>query len=263
MSGFLTRLLARSFGRVETIRPHVPSLFEPFTAQQAPVTPAGFDAATDMEESVASDAGLTAAGRRIARLDERAVVHGQNLTAADGRGRAAEDTQQNLATKPDDGAAKRLRTPPLQVSATVGNVHRGSGRLPPESSRPSLQACVEPLGFREGTSSREQANLREPSHSIGLSTAVAPRPPNILPVRASASLPPTAAREPVHFGPLFDQQRPQGLQRSAEPEPTIQVTIGRIEVRADASSSPPNKERPAPKPMSLDEYLRLRAGRER
>lgn len=41
--------------------------------------------------------------------------------------------------------------------------------------------------------------------------------------------------------------------------PTIQVTIGRVEVRAVSEPPPQQKERPRPPVMSLDEYLRLRA----
>ncbi len=45
-----------------------------------------------------------------------------------------------------------------------------------------------------------------------------------------------------------------------EPTPTIQVTIGRVEVRATPPPVPPSKkERPKPPVMSLDEYLSRRA----
>jgi hypothetical protein len=45
-------------------------------------------------------------------------------------------------------------------------------------------------------------------------------------------------------------------------EPTVNVTIGRIEVRTprDQASAPPRPKRPEPNIMSLDEYLRRRAG---
>jgi hypothetical protein len=46
----------------------------------------------------------------------------------------------------------------------------------------------------------------------------------------------------------------------ASPAPTINVTIGRIEVRATPSvPNPPRKPAPAPKIMSLDEYLHSRS----
>jgi hypothetical protein len=52
-------------------------------------------------------------------------------------------------------------------------------------------------------------------------------------------------------------------QDTAETEPTIQVTIGRIEVRAKLAAPEPSKKRPGQPVMSLDEYLRQRANRGR
>jgi hypothetical protein len=46
-----------------------------------------------------------------------------------------------------------------------------------------------------------------------------------------------------------------------QPAPTIQVTIGRIEVRATPSTAPsPTQSRSAPSVMSLEDYLRQRGG---
>jgi len=52
-----------------------------------------------------------------------------------------------------------------------------------------------------------------------------------------------------------------GPQASAEPAPTIQVTIGRIEVRATSPAAPPQKQKAASPAMSLEEYLGRRARR--
>lgn len=50
------------------------------------------------------------------------------------------------------------------------------------------------------------------------------------------------------------------IQPAAGAEPTIQVTIGRVEVRATHPAVPVTpRERPSPAPMSLEEYLRRRA----
>jgi len=52
----------------------------------------------------------------------------------------------------------------------------------------------------------------------------------------------------------------QVIEASA-PEPTIQVTIGRIEVRATPPppAQPPGQQRAAPPVMSLDQYLQQRS----
>jgi hypothetical protein len=60
--------------------------------------------------------------------------------------------------------------------------------------------------------------------------------------------------------PLADRVPTRNLRLDAEP--VIHVTIGRIEVRANAvQSPPPSKERAALPVMSLEEYLRAREKR--
>jgi len=46
---------------------------------------------------------------------------------------------------------------------------------------------------------------------------------------------------------------------SPEPEPTVHVTIGRIEVRAVPNDPPPRRERKRSPQMTLEEYLRRRS----
>jgi hypothetical protein len=47
------------------------------------------------------------------------------------------------------------------------------------------------------------------------------------------------------------------------PEPVINVSIGRIEVRAVASAPAPQRSRPAANRLSLDDYLGRRNGKAR
>jgi hypothetical protein len=55
------------------------------------------------------------------------------------------------------------------------------------------------------------------------------------------------------------EPEPSPARREA-PAPTIQVTIGRIEVRATPAAKAPVRERPAaPSSLSLEEYLRQRS----
>jgi hypothetical protein len=68
-----------------------------------------------------------------------------------------------------------------------------------------------------------------------------------LPVRARVSLPPRRDHE--------ISERPNA------PDPIIQVTIGRVEVRASTPTEPRPRPRPANGATGLDDYLRQRAGR--
>jgi len=51
----------------------------------------------------------------------------------------------------------------------------------------------------------------------------------------------------------------RALPVSPEPEPTVHVTIGRIEVRAVPNDPPPRRERKRSPQMTLEEYLRRRS----
>jgi hypothetical protein len=75
--------------------------------------------------------------------------------------------------------------------------------------------------------------------------------------RATRTIRPTAVVAQPYGKPVITDTTPSAVK--PEPAPTIQVTIGRIEVRATPPSS--SKRQPATVPvMSLDDYLRQRAG---
>jgi hypothetical protein len=72
----------------------------------------------------------------------------------------------------------------------------------------------------------------------------------------------SSTRTPVgsnNSAPLRDSLENQQYS-TREHEPRIQVSIGRIEVKATASPPPKNQSRSASPLLSLDEYLRQRAG---
>lgn len=88
------------------------------------------------------------------------------------------------------------------------------------------------------------------------------RPPPSLVLPAPVPIQPAKLNMSSQAAPYRDRKRPDTGWQKAEPETIIQVTIGRVEVRAEqVSARPPTNERSAPQPMSLDEYLRRRAGR--
>ncbi len=74
-------------------------------------------------------------------------------------------------------------------------------------------------------------------------------------------------QDPRQEGPLghpYNRVSPHEVvsatQESSAPAPTIQVTIGRIEVRATPPpTARPQTQRSAPSVMSLEEYLNQRA----
>ncbi|MEM9118713.1 MAG: hypothetical protein AAGD09_12635 [Cyanobacteria bacterium P01_F01_bin.56] len=81
-------------------------------------------------------------------------------------------------------------------------------------------------------------------------------------------LTPTSTENPTHLRPAMTTSSPlpelSATQPMAPPwpapAPTIQVTIGRIEVRATTTAPKQRKSRPAPSTLSLNDYLQQRGG---
>jgi hypothetical protein len=119
----------------------------------------------------------------------------------------------------------------------------------------SYKAAIGPPGH---PAEKESSFTDDPVRSGSLT---APRidssylPPNYF------SQPPRSAIEP-RLAPRSAEVRRSAASSQFKPaEPTIQVTIGRIEVRATAQPPSARRERTASPVMSLDEYLRSREKR--
>jgi hypothetical protein len=118
------------------------------------------------------------------------------------------------------------------------------------------------------------------SHSLAhpLADEQGPKAMNVLTERKSSSdplaqtSPDSLLRPRVSPAPSFPTQQaaidnlPRERNNSQAPQPTIQVTIGRIEVRAVTMPPPPQAPRSRKKSqpsLSLDDYLKQRSGGQR
>jgi hypothetical protein len=82
-------------------------------------------------------------------------------------------------------------------------------------------------------------------------------PPLNQPQRGDTKPPPVVVQ--TRIAPLVENGLDFSLSRPGpQPQPTVRVTIGRIEVRAVASSQSPAKPRATQPVMNLDDYLRRR-----
>ena len=125
---------------------------------------------------------------------------------------------------------------PTSSSAT-GPVQAGEDAGAPRDRRaPVVKSVVSPLSHPERQPAAIAGN--EPLTPALQPRPVSPAPPRLNPVSQPA------------FGESSNL-------RAAE-APTIQVTIGRIEVRATPPAAPVPKPRPASPTLSLDDYLRQR-----
>jgi hypothetical protein len=135
-----------------------------------------------------------------------------------------------------------------------------------KGSFPSEQPEVDPghLGQEEPAFARgfRQAEISPPSEVAEQDGSAVGRLPALATTLRSAdrstppfeSKPATLATAPRREGEARDQ-------RFAQASPSIQVTIGRIEVRATTAAEPRQKPKPSSGAASLDDYLRHRSGR--
>lgn len=104
----------------------------------------------------------------------------------------------------------------------------------------------------------EQNIVREQSQRLIRSMPVESSPPErVTSTRVSAVVVQPHTAMLAHSTKAVVPEPPESIQ----PEPTVQVTIGRIEIRASMDAAPRREGRQsaAPKLMSLDDYLRQRA----
>lgn len=145
-------------------------------------------------------------------------------------------------------------TPPLLDPSTLTFITGASYPLP-EPPPP----ITEPFGFRQNGPTQIDRHLpatdrsanqspipiiQSPEPTRSVAPAISPPPTPLL-----SSVPSTEGRSPVEREP------------TAEATPTINVTIGRIEVRANQTTRPANQPKPKPKSpvMTLEAYLKQRS----
>lgn len=257
MSDFLGTLVARSLSAplaLPVVQPRLPSRFEPDGVGAG---------ATFAEREVEADP-------RVAR--EPVAAHAQPTVAhAAPRPRPQPAETELPATRRearpfgDDAALPRVRssverdegetprpTRPASTPPVVTPAPRPTPRVPPneapvataprrEAASDATPATPRQIETRTVVVEREHAERRAPK-------ADAARPARVVPVVTLA--PPAARSEPTAAVP--------SPAAAAETAPVIQVTIGRIEVRARETRAAP-RERAAAGPLtSLEDYLARR-----
>lgn len=184
--------------------------------------------------------------------------------AHEGQKRGAVDEEGREQTPPSVRRAS-VEPPALTGSTTIVDTNSLTVvdlEVVPQPNTPKLPQPAE-ASTRTDLEARPGGVLEPPPATAATRVRpVASRPPasNALP-----SLLPTTAE---HIGPVLGAG-PGGVRASAREgvtqstPPIIEVTIGRIEVRAltpPAAPPPPQRERHEPPKMSLDDYLRAQGG---
>lgn len=300
MSDFLKRLAARSSGAEAIIRPRLASLFEPLSI--GPVARFGTISEPFGEPPAVEATEMGFSGERLvsripeppqesaARPTTEALMPVPGPTPASGL--SAEGRQRVQPTSlispvaseasPSQSAGSVTRVSalePLSIEAEArsGAISKALGgptaaeetaigldreRIVNAAARVPVSvaaghAAVTVQDTHEGGMSKRPAADSHEGRPRGLEPPQPQRPSLIPSPNHAGAILPSRTKVASEFSRL---QMP--VQSREEREPTIQVTIGRIEVRAVSTpASASGKERATPRVMSLDEYLQRRTSR--
>lgn len=255
MSGYLERLVERVHGRAEVLRPLVPSRFDP-GPDAAPKPSASL--LERHEETVAAPLpGHPRRARAAADVPAERSAPLRPLAAADAPGSPSQPNPPPVhhgnvpaeAPRQDEQAPAAQRSP--EAAALEERIRRAvaaamDAQEPPRAAAPSPLPALRESDRRESVIEREVRTVEV--HPDGTMTGQpSPRQPGVA-LAAPSPLP--QRREPA---------APRRAPAPAEPGPTVQVTIGRVEVRAvpPAAPSPAPGRRTGPA-ISLEDYLHRR-----
>lgn len=265
MTDFLTSLMARSLGTETVIRPRVASLFEP--VHNGDVSLREASAVDPVETAIAREVEVESNGEE--KTSHPAPVLQQDRTVSTTKHSANESRV--AAIVPPPGDSERCRTVILANKTTEKEDKVVAAKVRPRKA----------LLLQE-----ENANESEPALVAELKDVA----PKHVPTRAPAASPVrNESFEKGHRGLLVPTKIATALTTqmknaalamnvglsaskreragsawpalAAEPEPSVHVTIGRIEVRATSESKPVGRSQPTSPVMSLEEYLHRRTQR--
>ena len=284
MSGFLRRLAERSLGQADTARPVVPPLYADWQRDGALAAPDAGAAADDLTVEDVEETAPPVSRRRPARQQSREPVEEVPAQASPPTGspsrrspRAGEAAvQPPIVVEPPPVA-------PVSALAPPPPNRTGPALLPPAEPAPSNPASIadrRPADRRTTREPASQAAARPATAPAGMPN-LAPRP-----LRRLADV--AGADDPRRVEPRLTTLAPAGAPPAAIPrivavapparrtmapaavatQPTeaageeriVEISIGRVEIRATPVAATQERAAPAARPaLSLEAYLHGRA----
>lgn len=280
---FLQRVVDRAFEHADALAPRLPSLFEPQSVSVVwPAEPGRREDEPPVADGIADRAAPGAERRALSipaplsrRQEAAASTPGREpdrRTPSDGIGlEASDDVPEGQAHDARERVqtsarvvAGALRTehrwsPPVMDGRRLASAQRERGLQPPAAEPPSGELLAqkvpavapvdrEPMAARVASlnASVTRSNERAP---IAHDPRNAPEPPPRRIVVDAANARHRSEREPARIEPM-----------PPVTEPVVNVTIGRVEIRAVAPPPRTRQSPQTPKPLSLDDYLKQRGG---
>lgn len=277
MANFLHNLAARTVEPAHTVRPRLASLFEPIYPGPVLDQPAAIEALLDVPDAPAS-------------------AHAQPSIPPPARVFAPPAISAQPADDVPNALPARARPPHIAPAATVVPAPSSVPQpAPARDAQPEAPRAVMPAAAIAPVSAHETSmHKNAPAPQTMLQPApppvsYAPALPSHRPSRTGTEQSPATINAPQPAAPRTIIERmieraTRPVERSTQPAPamlparqtappaahtlselattappTINVTIGRIEVRATQGRAPAQAQRSAPEVMSLEEYLRRRS----
>lgn len=275
MSNYLDHLIARHLDKSIVVQPRLASLFEPPHTGALPRAPRNVVESSEFDSSIEEHgaAGLLES-RRSAEASFNADLHGSRTPASSDESLMAvwRGRQRILPTSvaeagPTEPADLFIPVPvqprPLHPQATTAKPtneqstnETAPGSFSNDGDAAPLQVVRQPVPTKIAPAV-VQTDAREQSASLHLRQTGVEAAPVASTSKGHVAYPRIAARVDSRKA-TNDSPSPPDLD-DAPPPPTINVTIGRVEVRATLPTPAPRRQSPAAPSMGLDEYLRRRA----
>jgi hypothetical protein len=263
LNDLISNVLARSLGSLPTIQPRLPSMFEPYRRTAGPSSmhaEAAFETASEVEQVAVP----TFPEARPVSLGRKSPPYSQRLAPATEHRTTVHDAVPASAPNspipgPDDW--QESHQPLQEYSAKL--------RMPAKETTDELPEPKQPIHRERRT--EEMVRVVQTKRYLAVEENESPQghiAARIAEHAASANPSPVHS-ERITAPPLHTRGSVEGLDQAPRitdnpSEPAIQVTIGKVEVRAifpePSRPAPPAPSRPT---LSLDNYLqkRSRSGR--
>jgi hypothetical protein len=250
LNDLISNVLARSVGSLPTIQPRLPSIFEPYRAVNAPLSMhanTAFETASEVEHVAVPgfpEAPQPHSQRLMPATEHRKAVHDSvspGLPPTSG----SYDWQQSH--QPSQDYSTKLRATSVETTDESSEPMQPIHRTLRDDETVRVVQTKRIIAVEADESSQSHITARIAEHAASA---------NLSPAHPDRIAVPTRHQRASADG--FDR----ALRITNNPsEPVIQVTIGRVEVRAIF----PEHSRPAPRvpsrpTLSLDNYLQKRSG---
>jgi hypothetical protein len=244
MSDYLGNLIARTVSRAVAVRPQLPSLFEPAPATRETKSEPEFEKENFVEQPPVTQPSEKLAPMPLSIPTPRQSVFREPEQTVPEISRARKILETSQESEPAVQPRIFRRAAPTLREDKPSNSTRRRSDVIKSPVRDVIASASHEVSAREETGPSQPSVASKPvvvpelrKHELLKWSGVQPVVPTVRSLPPIAPLPPAPATAP----------------------PTINVTIGRVEIRA---VPPPAQQRAKPKPasvVSLEDYLRQRA----